>query len=161
MPRRTILYGRPSQHGYISSGANYAVRRYARNSLVGFVILLAGLGYAWHTGAEDAADSRDAIAKSSRASATAIVASGRALAVDSCNRDFKNTGRLRGLLLRAEAEIPKAVKKGRFSKEEAADALEFYDKELARIPLPDCRLAEVILTDDPSKPVQQPVPLHP
>lgn len=160
MPR-TIFYGKPREHGYISSGASYAVRRYARNSLVGFAILFAGLGYAWHTQAQDAADSRDAIAKASRASVEAIVSSGRAVVVDSCNRDFRSNGRLRGLLLRAEAEIPKAVKKGRLTPNEAKDALEFYGKELARIPLPDCRKARTVLTDDPRAPIRQPVPLHP
>lgn len=156
-----IYYGKPREHGYMSGGARHALKVYTRRSLVGFLILLAAFVYAVHSSNSDSAAGRKALAESSRASAAAIVSSGRALAVDSCNRDFLSTGRLRGLLLRAEAEIPKAVKKRRLTPEEAKDALAFYDKELTRIPLPDCRRAKGILTDDPREPVRQPVPLHP
>lgn len=146
---------------FISGGARHALKIYSRRMLVGFVILLLGVGYAIHISNSDSAAARRAQADANKATAAAIVASGRAVVVDSCNRDFKSNGRLRGLLLRAEAEIPKAVKKGRFTPNEAKDALAFYNKELARIPLPDCRKAQNSLTDDPNKPIRQPVPLHP
>lgn len=161
MVHMPTYYGKPREHGYMSGGARYALRVYSRRMLVGFLVLLAGVGYAVHTSNSDSAAGREALAKSGQASAAAIVSSGRALAVDSCNRDFQSIGRQRGLLIRAEAQIPKAVKKGQISQEQAKDAFKFYNDELSRIPLPDCRKVKLILTDDPKKPISQPVPLHP
>lgn len=135
---------------FISGGARHALKIYSRRSLVAFLVLLVGIGYAIHESNTSSTSGR-----------TAIVNSGRALAVDSCNRDFQSIGRQRGLLERAKAQTTKALKKGQVSREQADDAYKFYADELARIPLPDCRKAKLILTDDPKKPIKQPVPLHP
>lgn len=122
----------------------------ARKATVGFLILLAGVGFTQYSSDQVGRESRDA-----------IVQSGRALAVDGCNRDFNSIQRLRSLLQSAQSAQRRAFLKGQVTPTQYAEGVKFYTEQLAQTPLPDCRHARNILTDDPSKPIQVPTPLHP
>ena len=135
---------------FMSGGARRALKHYSRRSLVGFLVLLVGVALAIHGNSVTNQNAR-----------VAIVKSGKALAVDGCNRDFQAIGRQRGLLLRAQAASEKEFQKGHMTVQQHALAVKFYSEELSHIPLPDCRKARNILTDDPNAPIRVPTPLHP
>lgn len=128
----------------------HALRRYRRAALTGFVILLGGIGFGLHATTREGDNSRNA-----------IVTSTRAVAVDSCNGRYQDREGLRNLLLAAEATIPSSVKKGDITPSQAETAKVFYDRQLAKLRLPDCRRAAKIITSDPGRTVKIPKPLHP
>lgn len=126
-----------------------ADRRAWRNRMTGFAILfLAFLGnvlYSNHISAE----SRDQ-----------VIRSGDLVAVDGCNRDFRSTTAVRGVLVASKGFIRQSVRRGALSQEEASVRLAFYDSLLDDLPLPDCRKADDVLTDDPDAQVAIPQPLY-
>lgn len=133
------------------------VRYYRNRAMVGFVALLIGLGGAFYAQSEDRADRR-AEADGQR---EAIVTSGRALAVDGCNRDFRDREGLRNVLIAAQVSIPTSLERGDITKRQAEFALNFYAEQLRRLPLPDCRDARGLLTADPNEVPAIPTPLFP
>lgn len=133
--------------------AKHATRRYAQGAILGFLILLFGIGYNFVDYREASNDSR-----------AAIVQSGKTVAVDGCNRDFNSISALRGLLTSAQAAQAEAVKRGDIPKptpERQKLADDFYADQLKKIELPDCREAEKVLTDDPDIAPEIPEPRYP
>jgi hypothetical protein len=90
-----------------------------------------------------------------------IVASGRAVAVDGCNRDFRDREAVRGVLVAAENSVKRQIARKIISDEQATDALQFYASQLRRLKLPDCREADDLLTSSPDKKLPHIAPLHP
>lgn len=127
-----------------------ALRRYVRGAVIGFLVLAVGLGIALHANATTSNHARQA-----------VVNSGRAVTVAGCNRDYRATQRFRGLLTRAQATTAVQHKQHKITDQQFADAQNFYRTELAKLPLPDCRKVEVILTDNPDAPIVIPPALHP
>ena len=127
--------------------ANKVLRAYSKRALVGFVILALAVGGAFKANADSSDDSREA-----------IVTSGRVVAVDGCNRDFKSIGKLRLLLFNARDTSRSSPD---LSPRQKAESEKFYAEQLASIKLPDCREAEAVLTSDPNKPLEIPEPLYP
>lgn len=125
--------------------------RHLRNSaLVGFLILLGGIGGAITTSQHDSDSSREA-----------VVTSARVVSVDGCNRDFTTITRVRAVLVNAKKFQVAALKRGDISLERYADAIAYYDEQLSGLPLPDCRNAVNVITDDPTKQTQVPDPRYP
>lgn len=127
-----------------------AVGRYVKGAVIGFLILLMGLGLAMHQSSADNNNQRQA-----------IVQSGRAVAVASCNGRYQDREGLRNLLISAERTIPAEVKRGNITESQAQRAKEFYDSQLGRLRLPDCRIAAHAISSDPNREIRVPVPLHP
>lgn len=117
--------------------ADKAVKRYAKRSLAGFLILLAGVGGALIQTARYSGEAREAIVKS-----------GRAVAVAGCNRDFDTTKRLRAIFDRLSAANDAAHSAGRVPDSQYKQAADFYASEKARLKLPDCVEAENLITDE-------------
>jgi len=130
--------------------AERASKRTIRQALVGYLILGLGVLGMYLNG--------QSVSSTERA---AVVDSGTAAVVAGCNRDFNGTQRLRSLLEHADDAVTAQQKAGKVTAAQAADAHDFYAAELAKIPLPDCRKAQFVLTDDPEKPIVIPTPLHP
>lgn len=130
-----------------------ALLRYRRAAVVGFVVLLLGVGYNIYDVNQRSADGRDALVKS-----------GRVVSVSGCNRDFNSISALRGLLTSARASQREAVKRGDIPAPSPAQQTrtdEFYHDQFQKIKLPDCRKAESLLTDDPDDLPAVPRPLYP
>lgn len=81
----------------------------------------------------------------------AIVQSGQAVAVDGCNRDYQDRVQFRGLLERLKEASKVSYQSGRTTKDQYDTAVDFYDDQLKKFALPDCRDAENLLTSDPNK----------
>jgi hypothetical protein len=118
-------------------------------ALLGFVVLTFGILGAITASSNQAKDSRNA-----------VVQSGRAVSVAGCNRDFINARSVRGVLIAAQAQTRLNEKRGIITASQAADAQAFYDEQLARLTLPDCRKAMKIVTGDPNKTTKIPTPLY-
>ena len=123
---------------------------YVRWAMVGFVVLfVAFLGnviYSNHLNA---------------VSREQVVRSGDIVAVAGCNRDFQERLEIRGVLIESKAFTRQAYRRGAISEVERDLRIEFYNERLQGLPLPDCRVADEILTDDPDKPLREPAPLYP
>lgn len=143
-----------SAHGTAYSRSH--LRRYARAATAGFVVAVLGIGGAFYTQGQD----RAAADKAATAGREAIVQSGRAVSVSGCNRSFRLTDKLRGILARGQDFQREALKRGDISPETFARATAYYEQQLAELPLPDCREAEEVVTDDPNQPILVPEPLY-
>lgn len=134
----------------IRVAVNAATRRHARRALVGyFVMFLAFLGnvlYAQHV----AREGREAIVKS-----------GDIIAIDGCNRDYRERQEVRQVLIASRQFQEGALKRGDISQIQHDRAIDFYNDRLEGLPLPDCRRAGDILTDDPDSLTRMPEPLYP
>ncbi len=118
--------------------------------LVGYIILLVGIGALYYKSVSYTIDSRNT-----------IVQSGRAVAVASCNRAFENRQALRRLLEAAQAISKARAKRGDITPSEAKLTEDFYQTELRRLNLPNCEQALYVLSDDPNKKITIPTPLRP
>lgn len=136
------------KHGTDWSRAH--LKRYARAALAGFLILAIGIGGAIYSGDVHSNDARKAVVKS-----------GQAVSVAGCNRDFSTITSLRGILIKSAAFQKAQHDKGKISDEDYKASRDFYRDQLAALPLPDCRLAQHTLSDDPNKPVNVPFPRYP
>lgn len=125
-------------------------RRFRTRAVVGFTILLAGVGASFYTQGKDSDEGR-----------TAIVQSGRAVSVSGCNRDFVTTERFRNLLLRGQAAQKRALADGDITQRQYELGTKFYERELRLTPLPDCRESLEVVTDDPDAEIVVPEPLYP
>lgn len=127
-----------------------ATRRFAVAASVGYLLLIAGVVGMYENGQSVSA-----------AEQNAIVRSGRAVAVDGCNGRFQDRQKIRAVFQRSKDATEELYKHGALSKARRDSSIEFYDHELREFPLPDCRAAEKILTDDPGHSTTQPVPRFP
>lgn len=138
-----------------------AVRRSASHvthrATIGFLILLVGLLIAFKVGSNYNADR----VKEASANRNAIVTSGRVVSVAGCNRDFKTISSLRGILIRAQTSVRLQRKADILSEKQYQRAVSYYQKALDEVRLPDCRAAESVVTDDPTKARPIPEPLYP
>lgn len=124
--------------------------RWIRGALVGYFVLFLGI-LAMYQNGQSTSDSERA----------AIVQSGRVIAVDGCNRDFKTNERVRNLILAAQELTNQQIAKGKVTPEEAQQARDYYNSQLAGLVLPNCTEAETLLTDDPNAVIDVPTPLKP
>lgn len=151
MPGHDPLH--PDLLAFFTEQTNRAVKKAARRTLrqaaVGYLILFVGvMGMYWNG------------QHVSNAEREAVVQSGSAVVVDSCNRDYIATGRLRGIIIRIRNVIEAQDEAGKGDPEENQFAVDFYNNELKKIPLPDCRDTADALTADPDKVLKVPKPLH-
>ncbi len=115
------------------------VRKYMRASLVGFVVLLVGIGGTRYLDVQELSEHRRAV----RDSANSV-------AVQSCNRSFRVALAQRLALSRSRPD--------RDDRSVSAEARAHRIRALT--PLPDCRRAATAVTDDPRKIKRPPEPLH-
>lgn len=134
-----------------------AIRHYRNQSVAGFAILLLGILLALGLQQQDLGTRRD-LARSQR---HAIVESGRAVAVNSCNARFEDRTQIRGVLVASMSATKRLEAEGIITHERAEDQRAFYTKQLAKLRLPDCRKDAALLTDDPDKPIPHIEPLYP
>jgi hypothetical protein len=132
-----------------SRAVHTAVNRVRKSAVIGFLILLLGIGFNIWDNKQQGEHSRHA-----------IVNSGRVVSVAGCNRDFHTITATRGVLIAAKKNVRAQEKAGRFTKDQADDAVTFYNTQLGKLTLPDCRLARTIVTDDPDKLRPIPTPLY-
>lgn len=128
-----------------------AVRAYQRNAIIGFLILLAGIGGAIYLDGQHNSDQREQILSQGQQQDKAIVASGDAVAVAGCNRDYRTIDSLRDELERSLLRIDSLEADGTYSKHQADVGREATRDILARYKLPDCRRADDILTTKPGE----------
>lgn len=90
----------------------------------------------------------------------AIVETGRIVAVDGCNRDFRSLQAIRSVLIAAKAQHNSLLRRKLITKVQHDDAIRFYDVQLRGVELPDCRKSLGILSEDPDKKIATPEPLY-
>lgn len=138
--------------------------KYRRQALVGYLFLLIGVSVAL-INQHDTSTAQHNETLARRAQATdqrhAIVQSGRTVAVEGCNRDFKTITGLRGILISSQSILKQNYKNGLMNRKQYTQATGFYDDQLKKLALPDCRIAREVVTDNPDMTTQIPVPLHP
>jgi hypothetical protein len=134
----------------VHRAANKAARRSRNQSLIGFLILLLGIGFVQWDGHHRSDAARDA-----------IVQTGNVIAVDGCNRDYVSRKEIRAVLARSRDFQKGALDRGDISQTQYDLAVKFYDERLDTLPLPDCRKAANVLSSDPDKVPEVPEPLHP
>lgn len=127
-----------------------ALRTWRRGAVTAFVVLAAAIGYVQWDSSKQNADGRDA-----------IVTSGRAVAVDGCNRDFDDRKSFRDLFGRLILATDLSIERGNTTPAQGALAKAFYVGELAKLPLFDCAKSKTIVTDDPGRTTRIPDPRHP
>jgi hypothetical protein len=127
-----------------------ALNRYSRRAVVGFVVLFAAFlaNVFWEN-------------RLSMQGRDAIVASGRVIAVDGCNRDYVDREKFRDLLLRGQASLKLSLKAGNITQDQYDQGVEFYGQQLAAYPQLDCRSALHVITADPTKVTRTPIPCYP
>jgi hypothetical protein len=145
----------------IGTEVQRASKRVRDRALVGFIILLIGIGVVYNVGQHHTAEQRKEVRNQATAQARAVAQSGRAVAVEGCNRDFNTMSALRASYSSAQALTEAAGKRGEITPRQLETARKFYSDQLAKLTLPDCRLAARILTTNPKTPVQVPTPLYP
>jgi hypothetical protein len=134
-----------------------ALRKYSRAALAGFLILMIGVGIAFHNVSTLASK----VEKNAGESRSALVQSGRAVAVDGCNGRFESQSQFRDTLRRLDRSNALAYKNGTITAEQRRSAKEFYRGALGRAVLPDCRLAAKLLTDNLDEPIPSISPRYP
>lgn len=134
-----------------------AVKRFRNAALVGYLVLTVGVVVAFQNNHNESTQRR----AQGVAQRDAIVKSGSAVAVDGCNRDFKTITGLRAVLMDAKTFQRNQLKQGHITPQQYATAKSYYNTQLGRLVLPDCRRAASVITQNPDKPVPAPVPLHP
>lgn len=138
-----------------------ALKRYVRNAVVGYIVLLVGVGGTFAIGQHNDSTARERDRETGQAVVKTIVRSGNIVAVEGCNRDYRTTKKVRAILQAAQQGITRNYKNGLMTKAQFEQALDFYTKQLATLPLPDCRGATKILNSDPDKPQKHIIPLYP
>jgi hypothetical protein len=133
-----------------TKAARIAVREYRNRAIVGFIILLFGIIYVQWYNSHTAKEAREA-----------IVQSGRAVALLGCNRDYHTQQALRSVITASKAFAVTAEKNGVITEADLAARQDFYDAQLAKIEIPDCRAAKSVVTDDPRDLGPLPEPLYP
>ena len=139
----------PNSPHYMTPGAREAFANYRRNAVIGFLILLLGIGYVQWDSDNSNREAREDIQKQSVQADRAIVKSGRTVSVAGCNRDFVTITRLRELILVGRQDIREYVADGTLTPAQGVRAQQRITERVRRYPLPDCREAEKIVTDNP------------
>lgn len=139
------LIGAETQHA-----AAKVLKRYSLSAVVGFLILLGTNVFVWGTAQNLNQESRDA-----------IVVSGKVVSIEGCNRDFQTISALRGVLTAAQRQGEKAADAGDISPAQLERSRDFYDTQLKKLRLPDCKVAGEILTADKDELPRVPTPLRP
>jgi hypothetical protein len=134
----------------VRHAADKAAKRTQRRALVGFLTLLFGLLAAIWIGGNQADSARKA-----------IVDTGRIVSVSGCNRDYEDRVAVRKVLIASKDFTKNAFERLNLTPEELQLRLDFYDDQLADLPLPDCRQARNVVSDDPTKVPAFPEPLYP
>lgn len=132
---------------------NKALRSFRNRALQGFLLLLVGLMVLTYVQRHDQMERREA----TNAARDQIVESGRAVALTGCNRDFQTAQAFQATI----KALRDAAKKRNPQTPETAMAVDFYDEVLEISPLPDCRKAENIVTQDPTQPIIKIDPFYP
>lgn len=127
-----------------------ATRRDRAVNRVAYVILTVGLVLSLFVASREGAKAQEA-----------VVDSGRAVAVEGCNRDFEDRLRFRSLLRRLKSASESAGRLNGSSQERIDRAVAFYDAELKRFTLPDCRKSANLLTSDPEDSIPNIAPYYP
>lgn len=151
----------PDQLAWITEQNEYHAKRATRRTLkaafVGYLILFAGVLGMYLNGQHVGNEERQA-----------IVASGRTVSVDGCNRDFRDKEDFIDLLTRlkqansdAFKRLPPPLKAD--AQQRYEDSQDFYNDEIktASAERPDCRKAAEVVTSDPNADVAKIVPLYP
>lgn len=125
-----------------------SLRTYSRRAVVGFILLFAAFMANVLYINKIADDGRHAVIKS-----------GNIVAVDGCNRDYRSAQAVRGVLIASKDFTQQAVRRGTIPPQEALERLNFYNTQLASLPVPDCRRSAKVLTDDPNVALLPPTPL--
>lgn len=125
-----------------------SLRTYSRRAVIGFALLFAAFTLNVLYSNRIGADARDA-----------VINSGNIVAVSGCNRDFRSAQAVRGVLIASKDFTQQAIKRGTLPPAEAITRLNFYDTQLANLPLPDCRKSASVLTDNPDLSRLAPHPL--
>jgi hypothetical protein len=134
----------------VERGTKKGVQHYRNNAIIGFIILALGIGYIQWDHSNHTKESREAIVKS-----------GRAVALLGCNRDYNTQNALRGVLTASKEFARTAARRGNITGADLQERLAFYDRQLERIEVPDCRTARSVVTDDPRDVGELPAPLYP
>ncbi len=142
-----------------------ALKRYRRQAALGFALLLLGFLYNAHNNNsqfDQINEARNEVVAASDNARKAIVASGRAVAIDGCNRDYAEDIRIRDVFFNSRRIVVTRLKSGE-SPNPMADklAVKFYNQQLKNFALPDCRDADNIITDDPNAPIPVVIPFNP
>jgi hypothetical protein len=135
----------------------HATHHLRNQALIGYFILLVGIiitfGLQRHETSVRRADAN--------AQRQSIVRSGSAVAVSGCNRDFLTITSLRRVLIDSGEVSKRAHARGLVSDQQYRSTQRFYQRQLHRLKLPDCRKAEHLITSNPERPLVVPVPLFP
>lgn len=132
-------------------------RRYQREAVIGFVILLLGVAAAFYAQNQDRANRREEL----RATASRQLDAVRAAAVKNCNDTFISVRNTRAVLLVAAKTTTAQYEAGVIDKKQYVQAKQFYDVNLSNLRLPDCREIAALIADDPDEPVEKVTPKHP
>lgn len=146
---------------YVQQRVSEALGRYRRQAVVGFVLLLAGIGAALAVESEHNAAQRDQIIRQGKEAEQSIIRSGDAVAVSGCNRDYNTIDSLRDELERSLLRIDSLEADGTYSKHQADVSREATKDILKKYTLPDCRRADDVLTAKPGKTVLVPTARYP
>lgn len=130
--------------------ASRVLRKYRRSAILAFLILLAGGAGERLLSADDARDQR-----------TAIVKSGNAIAVASCNRDFRTAVGVQAILSNGAVRARQEFDRGRIDKQELEARLQLVADQLRAYPLPDCRTVRHSITQNPDRSTRIPHPFYP
>ncbi len=135
----------------MTPGARRHFRKWRRNATVGFLILFGASVFNSIEVRQSGDEARDRIIQSSRV-----------VIVEGCNRDFRTIQNTRGVLESAKEFVEQQRKRGDISDERASKSIEFYDQEIRRNRLPDCRASVGVITDNTNgHKVIPPEPLYP
>lgn len=146
---------------HIDKRIREGIARYRRQAIAGFVILLVGLGLAAHVESKHNSAQRTEIRDQATQSQHAIVSSGDAVAVSDCNRDYNTIDGLRDELERSLIRLDQLEKDGVYTHAQAQAGRDSTFDILQRYTLPDCRLADDVLTANPGKAIIVPKPRYP
>jgi hypothetical protein len=130
----------------------WSFRVWRRNALIGYSVLLLGLGGNSLVDRGRATDGREALAES-----------GNVVSVSGCNRDFRLYQKVRAVFERGLAQIEEQHEQGLTTDAQYERSRSFYMEQLTNFALPDCRVVSQTLTDDPEKADGKvaPTPLYP
>lgn len=130
----------------------WTFRQWRRNALLGYIVLLLGLGANSLIDRDRANQGREALAES-----------GNVVSVTGCNRDFRLYQKVRAVFQRSLQAIEDQHRQGLTTDEQFERAKAFYNDQLTNFALPDCREVASTLTDDPARAAGKtaPEPLYP
>ena len=150
-----------AQEKVIQGRIKNAIRAYQRRAIGGFLVLFLGLGGAFYLDRQHNEDRRKEIIQQGAKQDRAIVASGDAIAITGCNRDYETIDALRDQLEVSLKRIDSLEKDGTYSPRQAEVARDSTREFLSKYHLPDCREADNTLTAEPKKPIIVPAPRYP